>query len=345
MSADFEWILEDCLKRLRSGQSPEDCLAAYPEHAEGLRPLLQTATHLQPLPVPQPRSQAIQAGRERMLVAASSNLGSNSSVQPVSSGAFSRYTARIITTLKEYFFGKEIHGMKLALRFAIDFAVLLVIGGVLAVNASASSLPGDPLYGVKRTWEDVRLTLTLNDPARQQLQNQFQQLRVEEVQQMIQLGKTGMVDFDGQLESIAADEWIVSGIHVRMLPDTIVAGDPVVGQAVRVRSRLQSEGVLTALQVNMHTQVNNPISYPSPAINQPAMQAAMPSQMPWSTQVPMNNLEPMHEPTYQPGMNDDHHEELPAPTSMPNDDHHDNHGDPGSMPGMGSGLGTHHSMP
>ena len=140
----------------------------------------------------------------------------------------------------------------------------------------------------------------------------------------------------------------MSGMHVNMLPDTIVTGDPVVGQTVRVRARLQSGGVLTALQVNMHPQVNNPISYPSPAMNQPAMQTSMPSQMPGSTQVPMNNLEPMNEPTYQPEMTDDHHEGLPAPTSMPNDDHHDNHdhnGGPGGMPGMGAGSGSHHSMP
>jgi len=178
-SNEFAWILEDCLQRLRSGQSSEDCLADYPDHAEQLRPLLHVAAHIKTAPTPQPRLQAVQQGRKRMLAAASSNLGDISSMQAVSTGAFSRYTVRIFTSLKEFYFGKEIHGMKLALRFAIDFAVLLVIGGVLAVNASASSLPGDPLYGVKRTWEDVRLTLTLNDPARQQLQNQFQQLRIE----------------------------------------------------------------------------------------------------------------------------------------------------------------------
>jgi hypothetical protein len=101
MSADFEWILEDCLKWLRSGQSPEECLAAYPDHAERLRPLLLLASHIRTAPAPQPRPLAIRRGRERMLAAAGSDPDRNSFVQPVLSGAFSRCAVRVFTNLKE----------------------------------------------------------------------------------------------------------------------------------------------------------------------------------------------------------------------------------------------------
>lgn len=343
MNADFEanefaWILEDCLKRLRSGQGPEDCLAAYPDQAEGLRPLLSLAGHIRSVTAPQPRPQAIQAGRERMLAAARSNSAGNSFVQPVSSGAFSRYTVRIFTFLRTLLFGKETYGMKFALRLAIDLVVILMIGSVLSVNASARSLPGDPLYGVKRTWEEVRLSLTLNDPARQQLQDQIRQLRLEEVREMLQMGRTGVVEFEGWLESIAANEWGVSGIRVRMLPDTIVEGAPAVGQMVRVRARVQNDGALTAVQVRVQTQTQSPGMYPPPVSTHTpepprptwtAMPTFVPSRTPWPTHEPAHTWEPTNQPAYgptqmpwptygstqQPWQNDDH---------MNNDNHQNN---------------------
>jgi len=301
MSADFEWVLEDCLKRLRSGQSPEDCLATYPDQAEGLHPLLLVVDHIGAAPVPQPRPQAVQVGRERMLAAAGSKTIKNTLAQPVSFRAFSRYTVRIFTILKTLLFGKETHGMKFALRLAIAFIAVMMIGSVMTINASAHSLPGDPLYGIKRTWEEVRLTLTLNDPARQQLQDQFRQLRLDEVREMIQRGRTGMVEFEGQVESIAAGEWMVSGIRMHMLPDTIVEGNPEVGQMVRVKARVQNDGTLTALQVQM------PIHHPAPTSSQTPMSTPRPSYTRW----------PTHEPTQMPWPTDDHHDDTPRSIHRP----------------------------
>ena len=243
--------------------------------------------------------------------------------------------------------------MRFALRLAIDFVVILMIGSVLTVNASARSLPGDPLYGIKRTWEEVRLTLTLNDPARQQLQDQFQQLRLEEVRQMIQLGKTGLVEFEGLLESIATDEWVVSSIRVQMLPDTIVEGDPAVGQMVRVQARVQNDGTLTALQVRVQTQVQHQIPYPVPMSTHTPMSTFVPSQTPWPTHEPTHTWGPTYEPTHQPGMNDNYNN-MTAPTPWPNDNHHDNnddchdcdhYNDSGDSSWMGGGSGSHHSWP
>ena len=144
MSSDLERVLEECLQQLRCGQSPEDCLAAYPDQTEALGPLLQSAAHLWAGLPPQPRPEAIHAGRERMLAPAQANSIGQSHTQPVSPGAFSRYTVRIFTALKSLLVGKETHGMKFALHLAIDLVAIVMIGGVVTTNASARSLPDAP---------------------------------------------------------------------------------------------------------------------------------------------------------------------------------------------------------
>src|SRR5205823_3690122 len=55
------------------------------------------------------------------------------------------------------------------LRPALAAAAILVLVLAGATNAAASSLPGDPLYAVKRTSEDVQLALTFDEVARMQL--------------------------------------------------------------------------------------------------------------------------------------------------------------------------------
>lgn len=201
--------------------------------------------------------------------------------------------------------------MKFALRLAIEFVAVMMIGGLMTVNASASSLPGDPLYGVKRTWEEVRLTLTLNDPARQELQDQIRQLRLDEVREMIQKGRPGMVEFEGNLESIAAEEWTVSGIRVHMLADTLVGGDPEIGQMVHVTARVQNNGTLTAVQVGL------PNHHMQPTRDHTPMPTPAPSGTPWPTHMPG----PTDVPDHTPRPDDDDHDGSPQ-INRPGDDRH-----------------------
>ena len=63
--------------------------------------------------------------------------------------------------------------------FAAAAILLLVLAG--ATSAAASSLPGDPLYGLKRASEDVRLALTFDDVARTQLLSELTDRRLEEL--------------------------------------------------------------------------------------------------------------------------------------------------------------------
>lgn len=67
MSREFDRILDECLDRLSRGASVEECLAAHPERAEELRPLLLSAREMMVAGAAVPRSAAKIAGRERLL--------------------------------------------------------------------------------------------------------------------------------------------------------------------------------------------------------------------------------------------------------------------------------------
>jgi hypothetical protein len=324
MKADFEVILEDSLVRLRTGASIEEC------------PLLLVTSRVRKIARPQARPQAVQAGLERILVAVPAKKPTGAiSTQPISKTGYPRYIERIFTTLRTIIIGKENAGMKLALRLAIDLVVILVIGGLLTVNASARSLPGDSLYGVKRTWEDVRLSLTLNSQAKQQYQNNLSAQRLQEVQQLVQLRRPAIVEFEGTLQSISVDEWVIDAIHVKMQSGTIVEGNPAPGMYVWIRAQIQSDGSLVALLARVMNQ------------NQPGFPYQRPGQTPQRTPMPSSSPWPMHQPTYMPqSTRQPNH--MPSSTYQPHEQatptygwdnnnnwhHHD----------MGGGSGMNHHM-
>jgi hypothetical protein len=67
------------------------------------------------------------------------------------------------------------------LRPAFAAAVLAVLVVAGATSAAASSLPGDPLYAVKRAGEDVQLAFTFDDVARMHLLSVITDRRLAEL--------------------------------------------------------------------------------------------------------------------------------------------------------------------
>ena len=67
------------------------------------------------------------------------------------------------------------------LRPALAAATILVLVIAGATSAAGSSLPGDPLYAVKRTSEDVQVALTFDEVARMQLLSELADRRLEEL--------------------------------------------------------------------------------------------------------------------------------------------------------------------
>ncbi len=291
MSPEYASMIEDCVQRLRHGQTIEDCLAAYPQQAEGLRPLLQTALRVRTFPVAQPRPQAIQAGRERMLSEAQKKINPR---RPVSFEAISRYTVQIFTNFKILLLGKENKGMKLALRLAIDLVVIFLISSFFGLNASASSLPGDPLYGVKRTWEDVRLGVTLDSHARQSLEAQFALERQKEIQNMIAQGREGTLDIEGLLEAVDSDTWIVGGLAILVEPQTVLEGNFGLGTRVTVQAQVRADGQVVALHIRFHDPLPDSSQTPEPTHTPEATHTSTPPSS--MTPMPTHTSEPTHTP-------------------------------------------------
>jgi hypothetical protein len=260
MKSDFELILEECLAQMRSGKTLEECLSTHPDQAKKLRPLLQAAAHVWEIPIPRARPEAVQAGRERLLAGANRR---NLSPSPVSPGKFARYTKRALGAFQIILFGQKRTSLSLAFRMAAILAIALLATGGITVNVSARSLPGDKLYGVKRTWESVRLSLTPNQQGRQQLQQRFAAERREEIQQLIQLRRAETVEFEAPLEGIDAEHWQVDGFQVHVDSGTEVEGDPETGLELYIRARLLEDGTLTAIQVRVPGP--QPTPYPTSA--------------------------------------------------------------------------------
>jgi hypothetical protein len=160
MKRDFEEILDICLERITvKGDSIEQCLESYPEHASELEPVLRTALSFKEA------SSAIKPRPE-----------------------FERVTKYRL--LSEIGAGKTKRAERVALlwgwqrRWALAIAVLLVlilVGGS-TVTASASSLPGDILYPVKTATEKVQGFFTFGSDAKASFHMKLAQRRLNELE-------------------------------------------------------------------------------------------------------------------------------------------------------------------
>jgi len=129
--------------------------------------------------------------------------------------------------------------------------VAVVGGGVL--GASAASLPGDPLYGVKRSLEAMQLSLA-RDPAQQvSLEESYARRRVEEVKAVQSSKRATSVQFTALVEAVNGDVWTVGGFAVQVLPETVVHGAPRVGELVEVAGRTRSDGQIVADRIEVES--------------------------------------------------------------------------------------------
>jgi outer membrane biosynthesis protein TonB len=64
---EFRKALDECLERIRQGDTVQACLTANPEHAAQLAPFLNSAAIIRKLELPQPSAEAIAKARNRLL--------------------------------------------------------------------------------------------------------------------------------------------------------------------------------------------------------------------------------------------------------------------------------------
>ena len=123
---------------------------------------------------------------------------------------------------------------------AIALALAIVLSGT--GYAAAQSLPGDPLYAVKRGYEQFRLSL-MADPQRQAAyQEQLAARRCTEAQQLLRLGRQGAeVELDGVLEQDANGQWSIAGVPVALQD----------GQEWVPGMRVQLRGTVEGMRIRM----------------------------------------------------------------------------------------------
>ena len=198
MRDSFETILDTCIFRIKGGETDvQGCLAQYPEYADQLRPLLDTAAYLMDAPEAHPSSEAVARGQERLMLALERKRVEAADRGSILGGLFG-YVARVLHLTP----GKaEPPGpgarptASLWPRLAAALAVMLIVvlgGGGVAI-ASNGALPGDLLYPVKRTTKSARLALTFFDTAKAKLHLDFAERRVEELTEAALKGEPELV--------------------------------------------------------------------------------------------------------------------------------------------------------
>lgn len=228
MNERYYEALEDCLAAIESGANIETCLSLYPEMAEDLRSLLDTAQIASSMRDDQIPDAAFQRSRSLMLRKAASLHDHNHS-KPV----FGRLPRIAFVALS------------LALLFFLTWQGLVVV--------AAQALPGDTLYSFKRTAEDLSLRIAQNADTKRSIEVKYEQRRVDEVRQLIKLGREEKVQFEGVLEKQDPQLWNIDGIPVRLTSATQVEGSLDNGMVVRVNGDSQSDGVVLADAIHLYS--------------------------------------------------------------------------------------------
>lgn len=172
-------IVEKSLAAILSGESSvEAVLAKYPEHRQLLRSEIEAAlwcTAQRDALAPRPGYVA--ASRKR-LVARIQAEGAPVRKADRRAAPASFWQPRLVFRLLT----------------GLTVFMLLFMSTFGAVSASQGSLPGEPLYTVKRVSENVQYTFTLNPANRMKLNVEFSNRRLDEIELLIAHGQVGLVD-------------------------------------------------------------------------------------------------------------------------------------------------------
>ncbi|HLY28011.1 MAG TPA: DUF5667 domain-containing protein [Aggregatilineales bacterium] len=151
---DITLILSQCLEQIERGAvTPDQCIALYRATPE-LSDLLGAALALRDVPRPELSDLARSAARQRMLAHYAQR-----ATTPTQSGK--TWRGALQQTLRNQRRSVTLHRLRVrAAALALVVFLLASIGGQQLVFASQDSLPGDPLYNLKRSFEQAEVSLT-----------------------------------------------------------------------------------------------------------------------------------------------------------------------------------------
>ncbi|PWB52358.1 MAG: hypothetical protein C3F13_11375 [Anaerolineales bacterium] len=244
--------LESCISALEHGHPLDECIKTQPNISPETTELIELADRVRVLGQNQVSAEAIIRSREKLLAraAALGRLESIGGAEPQEDNFFQR-------------FGKSISGFRsmhpAAGRLFIVLAgtLLLLIFSSGLVVTSAKSLPGEPLYHVKRAVEELEIYLIPGSENRHEFEDGFNQVRVVEVLQLLKLRQVQQISFEGMLEETSGDQWRISGIPVliqdgTMFGEGMAGGNTFIpGSYVEVEGFTRSDGVVIANEIHL----------------------------------------------------------------------------------------------
>jgi len=165
-------ILDQCLEDIRAQRATvAECLARYPESADELKPLLETAGAIQAVPAVQPAAAFKQATRARLLrLQYSPTLGERLNGLFALGGSW-RYAAT---------------------AFVVVLLFAATSGGV--AYAASGSLPGSAFYPVKRAVEQVQLNLATTSEDKARVYMEFADHRLNEALTLSERGQNQLAE-------------------------------------------------------------------------------------------------------------------------------------------------------
>jgi hypothetical protein len=218
-----------CLRKIKDGASLDEALALFPQLADELRPLLETALLARQL------GASIQVPKAAQLRSRAEFI-ENSSRRTTGQG-------NVVPSRRAWRFA----------LLAVLVACVLLAGAASTIAVSAKAIPGDALYPVKIAAEHTRLLLTGDQAQRLELEKTFDHERVTEVEALMSHSNTRTVQFAGGLTQLQPSRWTVAGIQVVIDTSTQIKGDPKEGYFVEVQGILQQGGVVLAKQIQLRT--------------------------------------------------------------------------------------------
>jgi hypothetical protein len=165
-------------------------------------------------------------------------------------------------------------------------ALLIFLSGSLGtIQATNQSLPGDWLYPVKRTVEQVRLSFIRSEQPRSQYLERVRSTRLEETREVLALGREAEVEFEAPYSGRDGSWWTIDGLRVLVPPEVWPGDAPPSGAPLRVRARA-SDGTLKASAIHVRPTAVPPGGaliehgagmYPTPVLAQEGPAAPTPT--------------------------------------------------------------------
>ena len=219
-------ILNDCLERLSSGESIEDCAGHYPEYRGQLLPLLEVAAAtVQAAASISYRPEAKARGLLKLTTAAAEK------------GAQKRYRWPPLAWRP-----RLAKSMAIALAIAVFTTGTAIGAGV----ASSDSVPGEPLYWLKTTRENISLMVPKSDMSRAQAHIRLARVRGDEMRRLVVKGRLAKAErmadrIAHHLNKSAGSVGITGPASPIEMPATFVRFGRE-GQAIELRVRLTRNG-------------------------------------------------------------------------------------------------------